>query len=228
MSLVGIPNTEANRLDHKIALPGLLSFLIYGNTTTPVLGLDRVPPQYRPPVGISFVSYHAMVGIGTFFIALTLFASFLRWRGTLFNHRWLLMVFVGSVALAMIANQLGWVAAEVGRQPWVVHPTLLRTADGQPALDANGFIQYKLDEGLLTSKAVSEAVHGSQVLSSIIMFSLVYLLLLAIWLLVLNSKIHKGPIPVHPTRDPHGFLDSGSMRAGHEGSMSEAKEARVN
>ena len=64
-----------------------------------------------------------MVGIGTFFIALTLFASFLRWRGTLFRNRWLMWVFVFSVVLAVAANELGWTSAEVGRQPWVVHPT---------------------------------------------------------------------------------------------------------
>ena len=68
-----------------------------------------------------------MVGLGMFFIALTLLASFLLWRGRLFETRWLMWVFVFAVLGAVAANQLGWVAAEVGRQPWIVHPPLVRT-----------------------------------------------------------------------------------------------------
>ena len=68
-----------------------------------------------------------MVGLGMYFIALTLFASFLRWRKKLFQYRWLMWIFVISVLGPVVANELGWAAAEEGRQPWVVHPSLIAT-----------------------------------------------------------------------------------------------------
>ena len=87
-------------------------------------------------MGLSFQSYHLMVGLGMFFIAVTLLASFLRWRGTLFQNRWLLWVFVFAVVGAVAANQSGWVAAEVGRQPWIVYPPVkIDPGTNQPLLD---------------------------------------------------------------------------------------------
>lgn len=83
-------------------------------------------------------------------------------------------------------------SAEVGRQPWVVHPRVERDAAGNFALDSRGLLKYRLEEGLLTNNAVSEAVDAGQVLGSIIMFGIIYALLLAVWVLVLNHKIHKG------------------------------------
>ena len=87
-----------------------------------VVGLDRFRPEDRPPVAIPFLSYHLMVGVGTCLIALSVFGSFYRWRGTLYRKRWLLWIFVVTIVPALAANHAGWVAAEVGRQPWVVHP----------------------------------------------------------------------------------------------------------
>jgi cytochrome d ubiquinol oxidase subunit I len=165
--LFGHPDGDAVRYGLKI--PGMLSFLVHDDFTKPVTGLDKFKPEDRPPVAITFHAYHIMVGLGMTFIGLTLLASFLRWRGTLFGKRWLLLIFVFAVTLPYIANQLGWVAAEVGRQPWVVYG-LLRTAD-----------------------AVSTSVSAAEVLASIVMFSVIYGLLFAVWILVLNDKIQHGP-----------------------------------
>ena len=127
-----------------------------------------------PPVAMTFHSFHLMVGLGFFFIAVTLLACWLWWRGTLFQTRWLLWVFVFSIPLPYLANQLGWATAEVGRQPWVVYG-LMRTTDG-----------------------VSKVVSASQTLSSILMFGLIYALLFAVFLYVLNDKIQHGPDPIKP------------------------------
>jgi cytochrome d ubiquinol oxidase subunit I len=110
-----------------------------------------------------------MVAIGMFMIALTLFASFQLWRGKLFETKWLMWIFVFSVLLPQVANQAGWFAAEMGRQPWVVYG-LLRTSD-----------------------ALSKAVTANQVLFSLIMFTVVYALLLVLFLYLLNKKIKNGP-----------------------------------
>jgi len=193
LSLFGIPDEKSGTLKGSIEVPGLLSFLVHNDTEASVLGLNAFKRDHWPPLLIPFASYHIMVAIGFFFIGLTLLACFLRWRGTLFEKRWLMWCFVVSVLLAGAANQLGWVAAEVGRQPWTVHPRIERDATGGPLLDGNGQVQYRLDEGLLTNEAISVRVPAGQILGSIVMFGLIYLLLGAIWLFVLNMKIQKGP-----------------------------------
>lgn len=224
LGLFGWPNEGAGRTDFEVAIPGFLSFLVHGDTNVPVIGLDKIPRAYWPPVAVAYTSYHVMVGIGMFFTLLTAFALFLRWRGRLFDKRWLLWVFVGSVLLAVAANQLGWMAAEVGRQPWTVHPRVRVGPDGQALLDAKGLLQYRMEEGLLTSRAISEAVSAEQVLGSILLFGFVYLLLGALWVFVLNSKIQKGPEPVSPdARNERGFFQAASSRPEHTRSLSEAK-----
>ena len=110
-----------------------------------------------------------MVAIGIFLIALTIYASFLWWRGKLFQKKWLLWVFVFSVILPQIANQVGWYAAEMGRQPWVVYGHL-RTSD-----------------------ALSKAVTANQVWFSLIMFTIIYSLLFVLFIYLLNKKIKHGP-----------------------------------
>ncbi|HSZ59389.1 MAG TPA: cytochrome ubiquinol oxidase subunit I [Tepidisphaeraceae bacterium] len=226
LSLFGLPDDQKQQVDYEVGVPGLLSFLVSGDAHKPVAGLDKFRREDRPPVGLAFACYHIMVALGTYFIALTLVASFLRWRKTLFQRRWLMGVFVASVIGAMAANELGWMSAEVGRQPWVVHPRMVRDSAGNFALDSEGFIVYQREEGLRTSQAVSEAVTGGQVLGSIIMFSFVYLLLFVVWIYVLNDKIHKGPQPVaildHTTAE--AFTTVAAERIEHQGSMSEAKE----
>jgi cytochrome d ubiquinol oxidase subunit I len=127
----------------------------------------------------------------------------LLWRGRLFETRWLLWVFVFAVGAAVLANQLGWVAAEVGRQPWIVHPPVEWTADGDVAVGASGAVEYDEGQGLRTLDAVSPGLEGRQVLGSIVGFSLVYLALAAVWLFVLDQKIRHGPEPAAPAAAPH-------------------------
>ncbi len=228
LSVIGYPSVEEQRVKPDIAIPGGLSLLVHRNPAAPVIGLDAIPREYWPPVVPAFFSFHIMVALGVFFIAITVYTSFLRWRGTLFQKRWLMWIFVFAVAGPYIANELGWAAAEVGRQPWSVHPRVMLGPNGQPELSAAGMVQYRLEEGLLTQKAVSEVVSGGQVLGSIVMFSVIYALLFAIWLFVLNHKIQTGPAPVEAggrtTRA--GLQEASAGRAIHEASMTEAKDER--
>ncbi|MCO6487110.1 MAG: cytochrome ubiquinol oxidase subunit I [Phaeodactylibacter sp.] len=150
--------------------PGGLSYLLHYDFETPVRGLNSFPEDERPTaLNAIFQFYHLMVAIGMALIALTLFASFQWWRGRLFDKRWLLWVFVFAVLLPNIANQVGWFAAEMGRQPWVVYG-LLRTSD-----------------------ALSATVTANQVLFSLILFAIIYTLLFALFLYLLNKKIQAGP-----------------------------------
>lgn len=225
LTVIGIPEPESSQMKMHIALPRMLSVLAHNDPDATVIGLDKVAREYWPPVLVTFFSFHTMVGLGMYFIALTLLACWLRWRGTLFDKRWLLWVFVVSVPGPFIANEVGWMTAEVGRQPWIVHPNVLRDASGNIEFDAAGMVQYNLREGLLTRNAVSEAVSGGQVLASIVMFTLIYALLFWVWLFVLNGKIQKGPKPVVIGGSrAKGWLSATAGRTLHEDSMSEAKE----
>lgn len=197
--LIGHPDA-ATESTKGIAVPGLLSFMIHGDRSVPVPGLDQFAKEDRPPVALTFHSYHVMLWVGFLMMALTGVAAFLRWRGRLFEKRGLLWVFVSAVVLPVLGNQLGWVAAEVGRQPWIVYG-LLRTAD-----------------------ALSPVVQSGQVLASIVMFGIIYALLFAVWLLVTDHKIKEGPeAAVGGARSEGGFLKTaGGLKA--SGSMTEAKE----
>ena len=165
----GWPNEAERRVDYGLEIPGMLSFLVHDDFETPIPGLDATPEADRPPVLVPFLSYHLMVGLGMAFLGLTSLATFLRWRGTLFQKRWLMWIFVAAVVGPYLANQAGWVACEVGRQPWVVYG-LMRTADG-----------------------VSRSVGVEPVVTSIVLFGLIYLALFSVWVFVLNEKIQHGP-----------------------------------
>jgi cytochrome d ubiquinol oxidase subunit I len=167
--VIGWPDEEEETVHFGIALPGMLTFLVHNDFETPIPGLDQFPEDERPPVMIPFLTYHTMVGLAGVFVALILLGLFFLWRKKLWTQRWLLWAFVLAVPLPWIANEAGWVATEVGRQPWVVY-RLLRTSD-----------------------AVSRSVPAEQVLSSIILFGVIYIALVALWLVVLNEKIKHGP-----------------------------------
>ena len=103
-------------------------------------------------------------------------------------------VFVVAILGAVAANQAGWIAAEVGRQPWIVHPPVTWDATGQDVVVGQaGVIEYDETVALRTTDAVSEAVAAEQVLGSLILFVLIYGLLGLVWLFVLNEKIKHGP-----------------------------------
>ena len=220
-ALFGIPDDEREELRYAVEVPGLLSFLLFGDPEQEVVGLDRFRPEDRPATAIPFASYHLMVGCGTFLIGLSLLGCFLLWRGTLYERRWVLWLFVVGVIPALIANHSGWVAAETGRQPWIVHPPIPRDAGGELLLGPEGKVRYAEEEALRTSEGVSKAIAADQVLGSLILFGLVYLLLFAVWIYVLNEKIQHGPEPLESEREggtsvggaEEGFLAAAGDRA---------------
>ena len=149
--------------------PGLLSFLVGLDTKTVVTGLNDIPPGDRPPVQASFLFFHGMVGVGFTLIAVAALGFLYFRNGTLSERRWLLWILVFSVLGPQIANQLGWFAAEVGRQPWIV------------------WHEMRTPEGL------SAVVKANVVLTSLILFAFIYCLLFAVFIYLLNDKIQHGP-----------------------------------
>ena len=201
MHIFGIPDAKSGTVHWNVEIPGLLSFLVHRDFSKPVPGLDRFEPD-TPPVALPFFSFHIMVGLGICFVVLTWYAVWSRLRGKLFDRKWLLWIFVFSVIGPFAANELGWITAEVGRQPWTVY-NQLRTAD-----------------------AVSRSLDASQVVGSIIMFGVIYALLFALWIYLLNDKIQKGPEPVS-LQNAASFQDAlevASRYPGHMDSLTEPKE----
>ena len=152
-----------------VKMPGMLSWMVYGDSQKPVTGLNEFKPEDRPPVNFVFQTYHIMVGLGMFFIAFSFYGAFLMWRGKLGQVHWFHKLLVPAVVLPHIANQLGWISAEVGRQPWIVYG-YLRTKD-----------------------ALSKSVSSNEVIFSLILFTLIYILLFVLFIFLLNKKIMHGP-----------------------------------
>ncbi|MEN8222208.1 MAG: cytochrome ubiquinol oxidase subunit I [Acidobacteriota bacterium] len=167
--IFSIPVDDPPELKGTIELPNLLSWMAFGDASKEVKGIDAFPKDEIPPLFLTFVSFHNMVLLGFFFVALMMWSLFLLIRKKLSESGFTLKVLLWSIPLPFIAIQFGWIAAEVGRQPWIV---------------------YKL---LKTSDAASVTVSSGEILFSIIMFSIVYLALGALWLFLLFKEIKHGP-----------------------------------
>ena len=143
--LFSIPDeaNETNRFEFG-AIPGLLSFLAHHDVNAEVRGLKEFPPDERPPVLITSLAFKGMVGLGTYFVIVMIIGWFKRKR--LVESPLFLKVMLFSIPLPYVANQLGWILAEVGRQPWIVYG-LMKTADaaspvasGQVAVSLAAFV----------------------------------------------------------------------------------------
>ena len=121
LAIIGMPDRERQELMDPIFVPGVLSYLAYGNFSARVTGLNDIPADQQPPVEIVYYTYHIMVGLGTMFIAVLAMAAFFLWRGSLFERRGILWTLMLAMPFPYIANEAGWVVAEVGRQPWTVY-----------------------------------------------------------------------------------------------------------
>jgi cytochrome d ubiquinol oxidase subunit I len=167
-NLIGWVDEEAQTVK-GVRIPGVLSFLVHGNAQTPVAGLDQVPRENWPKVNAVFQAYHLMIAMWGLMAVVVVWAAVAWKRGNLERARWLLRALVLSVLFPHIANQTGWMTAEIGRQPWVVWG-LLRTEDG-----------------------ISANLTAGPVLGSIIMFLAIYSLLFVLFLYLLDHKIKEGP-----------------------------------
>lgn len=165
LGIVGYVTNDGEK--HALEIPGMLSLLTFGKLSGEVKGLNEFPKEDRPNTAILFQTYHIMVGMWGF-IMLACMVGIYAWKKNMNVGKPLYLLLIGSVLFPQIANQAGWFTAEIGRQPWVVY-NVLRTAD-----------------------ALSPSVSAGQVLGSIIMFSVLYLLLFILFIYLLNHKIQAG------------------------------------
>ena len=133
--LFGIPNDEQQRLDYAFGIPGLGNIIFEKPLDKAVMGLDTIPDDEQPPVGIVFWSFRIMVGLGMLMLGLGLWSAFARWREQLYTATWLHRACIAMGPSGFIAVLAGWITTEVGRQPYTIYG-LLRTADSLAPVDA--------------------------------------------------------------------------------------------
>ncbi len=168
--LIGQPNMMEKKLDNKIAVPNVLSFLTYQKWDKQLKGLNEFDESIHPTnVPGLYYAYHIMVGLGTIFIGLMLFAGIQLYRKKLYQTKWILWSLLFMLPFPYIANTTGWYTTELGRQPWLVY-NLLRTAEG-----------------------TSPTVSAGNTLFTLLGFIGLYLLLGLLFLLLAGKMIHKGP-----------------------------------
>jgi cytochrome bd ubiquinol oxidase subunit I len=167
---VVLPDTtnERNSVE-AVRVPNMLSFMAFRDGQAEIKGLKDFPKENRPPVMSTFLSFKAMIALGTLFLILSAAAVFIAQTGRLDSSPFFLKLMIYALPLPYIAAQLGWIVAEVGRQPWIVYGVLK------------------------TSEAVSRAVSSAQVWASLIGFTLVYGLLAVVDIYLLTTNAKKGP-----------------------------------
>ncbi|MDQ1351208.1 MAG: cytochrome bd ubiquinol oxidase subunit [Acidobacteriota bacterium] len=169
-ALLVIPD-EANERNavETIKIPYLLSLLAHHNPNGEIKGLKEFPKEERPPVLVTFLSYRLMVGLGLLFLLLTFIAALMAWKDKLATNRWFMRIMLYSLPLPYLAAQVGWLVSEIGRQPWLVYGVLK------------------------TSAGVSKSISTSQVLASLIGFTILYGALAVIDIFLLAKYAGKGP-----------------------------------
>lgn len=130
MYLIQVPDasTGSNSIE-LLGIPGFASFLYTGSFSGTITGLNQLPQDELPPVGMVFWSFKLMTILGFIFIAEALAGLYLQKSGKLYMSDKYLKLLMWSIPLPYIAITAGWIVAEVGRQPWIVYG-LLKTANG--------------------------------------------------------------------------------------------------
>jgi cytochrome d ubiquinol oxidase subunit I len=145
--------------------------MAFGDPSATIKGINDFPADEIPPLWLTFVSFHNMVVLGMYFILVMAVAAYKLYRKTLWNSPWLLRLLVVSIPLPLAACQLGWIATEVGRQPWIV---------------------YKL---MRTSEAASSTVSAPEILFSMLLFGFIYTVLGILYVYLFVRKVKHGPAP---------------------------------
>lgn len=174
--LFALPDTENERNDYEIAIPGLASLIVTGELDGEIKGLKEWPADERPVVSLVFWSFRLMVGLGLLALTIGVYGVWLLWREKLEYRRAFLRICTWSAPAGFIAVISGWITAESGRQPWTVYG-LLRTSD-----------------------SVSPVTSGA-VGMSLMVFVFVYLVIFGAGIYFMWRIARKGPQPPEP--HPH-------------------------
>ena len=168
-SIVAWPDQAGERNIGEIAIPRLGSLYLTHSWDGEVKGLKDFPPEDRPPVAIVYFAFRIMVGIAVLMLITVGTGLVLMARGRLDDTPWYLRACQLAACLGFIAVIAGWTTTEVGRQPWTIY-------------------------GLMrTTESVSPSVAGGDVLISLMLYVVVYLIIYPVGLYLMLRMVWKGP-----------------------------------
>lgn len=183
---VGWVDEEAQETAAPIALPGFTSFLASGDFNKEYPGLNQIVAENDEiehsdlPVNLVFQSYHLMVALFGVIVLVLILAAIAAFKkgSNLGSKKWVQWILILSPLAPFIAIQSGWSTAEFGRQPYVVYPSV-SGPDGV---------------SLLTNEAASQSVTAPELIITIALFAVVYLLLLVAWVRLIGKAVKEGPV----------------------------------
>ena len=188
--IVAWPNEKEGRNDFAISIPKVASLLITHDPNGLFPGLNSVPASDRPPVTMVFYAFRLMVLIGLAMIGTGWVGAWLWWRGQLFETGWFLRPAANVWWAGFVAVICGWIVTETGRQPWVAYG-ILRTADA------------------------TSPVPGGSILTTLLLFIVVYGIIFSMGIYYINRLIHRGPVGPSIAPSEHG-LPSRPLSAAEE------------
>jgi cytochrome bd ubiquinol oxidase subunit I len=169
LTLFGIPDDTAATMRGAIEIPVLGSLILTHSWDGAIKGLKEWPADQRPPVALPFFAFRVMVGIAFIMLFVAVVGQILRWRGRLWDAVWFLRLCQLVAPFGFIAVIAGWITTEVGRQPWTVYG-LLRTAD-----------------------SVSPSLTGADVMISLVLYIVVYLIMFPTGIAFMAGLVRRGP-----------------------------------
>jgi cytochrome d ubiquinol oxidase subunit I len=183
-SIFTVGTLDGSREIFSVKVPYLLSFLATGHLGGEVKGINTLqqayeqlygPGSYKPNIPLTYWTFRLMIGVGMTSMAIAIWLLWATRRGRA-PTRWLVRTAVLLPLLPLVANSFGWIFTETGRQPWLVFG-LLTTASG-----------------------VSPGTTGTEVLTSLIGFTLLYGVLAVVEVKLMFKSIRAGlePTPVEP------------------------------
>ncbi len=178
MYLIQIPGKDKESSINALPIPFVGSIMYTNNPKGTIVGIEDATADWTDQMYEDFVdilpmthySFRIMVGLGMMFILLAVLGLFLFWKNKYMENPWINKAFLWLIPTPWIAITLGWIVAEVGRQPWIV----------------NGL--------MLTKDAVSKNVPSAQVAFSIVTLFIFYSVLFIVEFYMLVKFIKKGPL----------------------------------
>lgn len=175
-----VPNEEQERNDLEIAIPHAGSMVLTHSWDGEIQSLKDVPASERPPLKPVFYAFRVMLAVGTLMLLLSLSSLLQWWRGRLYESRVLLTGWRWMTLAGFVAMLSGWYVTEIGRQPYVIYG-LMRTAD-----------------------AVSPILAAAAVMTSLIVYMVVYAIVFGAGVWYLTRLVKKGPLPHEPPQHTEG------------------------
>jgi len=171
---------------HVISVPGLTSFLANGDFSSHLDGVTEIQQRdeqrfgsevnYSPNLAVTYWSFRLMIGLGAGSAALALLALWLTRKGRVTGNKWFARLALGAIPTPFLAASFGWLFTEMGRQPWVVAP------------NPTGIDEIRL----LTARGVSTSVSAGTILTSMIVFTVLYAALGVVWFRLIARYAREG------------------------------------